>query len=135
MGGMPFDVYTKLYDTMVWSTISYGAAVWGTSEFSCIYAVHHRACRFFLAVGKYASNTAVTGDMGWLPPIARQWKSVLSHWFRLNRMNKDRLNYKIYKGTFSRRRSTNNWCHRVSNKVSLDIDTITDYRHLIGWHI
>ena len=26
---MPFEVYSKLYDTLVWPVISYGAAVWG----------------------------------------------------------------------------------------------------------
>ena len=28
-GGLPYKVYTKLYDTIVWSTISYGSAIWG----------------------------------------------------------------------------------------------------------
>jgi hypothetical protein len=28
-GGFNFDTYTKLYDSLVWSVISYGAAIWG----------------------------------------------------------------------------------------------------------
>ena len=28
MGGMPYDVFTRLYDTMVWPVIGYGASVW-----------------------------------------------------------------------------------------------------------
>ena len=35
-GGLPFSSYAKLYESIVWSTISYGAAVWGTRQFSCI---------------------------------------------------------------------------------------------------
>ena len=27
LGGMPFDVYNKLYDALVWPVIAYGAAV------------------------------------------------------------------------------------------------------------
>ena len=27
MGGMPFDVFTKLFDSLVWPIISYGAAI------------------------------------------------------------------------------------------------------------
>ena len=46
-GGFPFDAYTNLYDSLVWSVISYGAAIWGTRGFSCINAVQHRAIRFF----------------------------------------------------------------------------------------
>ena len=26
----PYNAFTKLYDAVVWSTISYGAAIWGT---------------------------------------------------------------------------------------------------------
>ena len=52
-GGLPYKVFTKLYDTIVWPTIGYGSAKWGTKEYSCINAVQNRACRFFLTVGKY----------------------------------------------------------------------------------
>ena len=38
-GDLSYNVFSKLYDSYVWSTISYGASVWGTKEFSCINAV------------------------------------------------------------------------------------------------
>ena len=38
MGGMPFDVFTKLFDSLVWPIISYGAAIWRSMSFSCITA-------------------------------------------------------------------------------------------------
>jgi hypothetical protein len=41
-GGFIFNAYTTLYDSLVWSIISYGAAIWGTKEYSCINAVQHR---------------------------------------------------------------------------------------------
>ena len=71
-GGLPFSSYSMLYDSIVWSTISYGAAVWGTKQFSCINAVQSRAARFFLGVGKYSPNAGVLGDTGWEPVIAKQ---------------------------------------------------------------
>ena len=49
MDGMPYDVYTKLYDTMVWPVINYGVSVWGIKSFSRINAVQNRAMRFSLA--------------------------------------------------------------------------------------
>ena len=47
IGGMPFDVFSKLYDNLVWPVISYGAAIWGTKFYSCISAVQNRAMIFF----------------------------------------------------------------------------------------
>ncbi len=35
-GGMPYDVYTKLYDALVQPIIDYGAGIWETKDFSCI---------------------------------------------------------------------------------------------------
>jgi hypothetical protein len=64
LGGMPFNVYTKLYDAMVWSVLNYAAAIWGTTDHSAVNALHHRAIRFFLGLGKYAPNVAVNGDSG-----------------------------------------------------------------------
>ena len=63
-GGMPFECYSKCYDAVVQSVINYGAAIWGSSNFSSIYAVQNRACRFFLGLVRSAPNPAVQGDMG-----------------------------------------------------------------------
>ena len=118
VGWMPFDVYTKLYDTIVWPIISYGAAIWGTKEYSIINVAHHRACRFFLGIGKYAPNAAIIGDMGWIPPSVRQWKTVLNHWFRLSNMEYVRLNNHIFRWAHRHRDSRKNWRFRVENELS-----------------
>ena len=65
-GGMPFECFTKCYDATVQTTIDYSAPLWGTQFISCINAVPDRACRYFLGLGRYAPNTAVNGDMGWV---------------------------------------------------------------------
>ncbi len=59
IGGMPYDVYTKLYDSLIRPIISYGAVVWGAKRFSCINAIQNRAMRFFLGTGKYTPTAAV----------------------------------------------------------------------------
>ena len=59
---IPYDCFTKLYDALVLSIITYGSAIWGFKEYNCI-NVHNRACRYFLGVGKYTPNAAVHGDM------------------------------------------------------------------------
>ena len=73
---MPFNVFSKLYHSMVWSTISYGAAIWRTQAFASINAVQNRTARFFLGVGKYAPNMGVNGGIGWTCPYAKQCRSV-----------------------------------------------------------
>ena len=77
-GGLPFGTFTKLYDSIVMGTISYGAAIWGDRTFACISAVQHRAARFFMGVGRYTPNAAVMGDMGWESVEVRQWDIALS---------------------------------------------------------
>ncbi len=51
-GGMPYDCFTKLYDAFVISIITYGSAIWGFREYTCITNVHNRACRYFLGYGR-----------------------------------------------------------------------------------
>jgi len=62
-GGLPFDVFTKLYNTCVVPVITYGVSIWGTKSFSCINSIFHRAMRFFLGTSKYTPNAAVYGEM------------------------------------------------------------------------
>ena len=112
-GGMPFDVFKKLFDTTVWFVISYGAAIWGVKEYSVINAVQHKACRFFLRVRKYSPNAAVNGNMGWTPAYIKQMKPTLSHWFRLNHMDDSRINKKIFLWSHRIRQKNKNWCLRV----------------------
>ena len=91
---LPFS--TKLFNSIVWSTISYGAAIWGDRGFNCINAVQNRGERFFMGVGRYTPNAAVNGDIGWDKPIAKQWSSVVNNWIRIKNMHNGRITKKIY---------------------------------------
>jgi hypothetical protein len=50
IGGVLYDAFKKLFDSLVWPVIAYGASVWGTKSFSCINAVQARAMRFILGL-------------------------------------------------------------------------------------
>lgn len=117
-GGFPFGTFSKLYDSTVSSVISYGASIWGTREYSCVSAVQHRACRFFLGVGKFTPNAAVEGDMGWLPQEVRQWNCVLRQWCRLKNMDANRLNHRIYRWTVLNMNRTKNWTYRLNKHLN-----------------
>ena len=100
-GGLPFKCYTKLYDSLVWPIIEYGASIWGNTTRSCIVAVQNRASRYHLGVGKYTPNLAVQGDIGWVPTQVRQWKSLGRLWCRNNEMPQNRINKRIFEWSIS----------------------------------
>ena len=116
IGGAHFNTYCKLYDTMVWSVINYGASIWGSRDVSAVNAVHHRAIRFFLGVGKYTPNVAINGDTGWVPPIVRQWVSIIRQWCRFRNMP-DRLNKLVFTWAEKHSCKRKNWNYCVMNKV------------------
>ena len=91
-GGLPFSSFTKLFDSMVWSVVNYGVAVWGSRQFNCINLIQLRAA----LMGRYTPNTAVMGDTGWKPTIIRQWEAVIRQWPRMKSMGSDRINRKIF---------------------------------------
>ena len=130
MGGMPYDVFTRLYDTMVWPVISYGASVWGVKSFTCINAVQNRAMRFFLGTGKYTPNAAVSGDMGWQPVQIKLWKSISIHWHRMVHMNDNRVNKRIFlwSDTKSGRGCKNHTFHVKENLRKFGLGRYADVR-------
>ena len=95
-GGVPYKVFSQLYDSLVQPIMDYGASVWGVQEFSHIKSVQLRAGCFFLGVGRYTPNNAVIGEMGWRHPGQRIWKCVFKQWYRLTAMPLDRLNARVH---------------------------------------
>ena len=73
LGGLPYQVFCKLYDSLVQPIIDYGACIWGARTYSCISSVQNRAMRFFLGVGRRTPVAALQGDMGWYPNDVNQW--------------------------------------------------------------
>ncbi len=61
-GGMPHDVFTKLYGSLVSPVIEYSAVICGHKEFSCISTVQNRASRFYLGVSKFTPNSVAQGE-------------------------------------------------------------------------
>ena len=136
-GGLPFNTYIKLYENIVLSTLSFGAAVWGTKQFSCINAIQSRAARFFLGVGKYSPNAGVLGDTGWEPVIAKQWKVVTNHWIRMRLMDENRINARVFRWAESKSgRGCKNWNFRVKQSFEeANIHVHVDDRIGAGHHL
>ena len=71
-GLLPFNVYTKLYDSVVYPVINYGASIWGYKSYSCINAVQNRAMRWEIYTsGRFEGGNGMgtkpyqTMDMYW----------------------------------------------------------------------
>ena len=131
LGGMPYSVFSKLFDSVVWSVIAYGAAVWGSRKFSCIEAVQHKAQRYYLGTGKYTPSAAVAGDMGWIPAFIKQYKCVCKQWARYTNMPNDRIIKRIY--NYCKNKSSarcQNWYFRVSKHfTTLNCHKFVQARH------
>ena len=75
-----------------------------------------------MGIGRYTPNTAVVGDSGWIPPIVKQWKTVISYWNRLRYMDENRLNKKINnwaENSFRRSRTCKNSLYRLYRQFEL----------------
>ena len=127
-GGMPIEIFTKLYDTLVQSVINYGAMVWGQTSYSVINNVQNRAARYFLGVHKRAPNAMVNGDIGWTAPSARLWACVSNHWARLVNMDRSRITYKVFRWSYNLAlRNNKNWCYRAIKQFNkLEINSNID---------
>ncbi len=81
--------------------MDYGAAIWGYPRV----LMHNISAKIvhadsFMGIGKYAPNLAVNGDMGWKPPIVRQWERILCQWNRCAIMDDGSLNKKVFRWSF-----------------------------------
>jgi hypothetical protein len=109
-GGMPYNIFTRLYDTLVQPIISYGAAIWGQKYYGIINSVQQRAMKYFLGLPKRAPNSAVIGDMGWTDSTTRLWVSVGRQWCRLRNMETSRLNKVVFDWGYNvANRNVKNW--------------------------
>ena len=57
-GYLPFQYFTKLYDSHVGPTID---KLWGASKQTCIRTVQNQACRFYMGFGNYTLVKVIWG--------------------------------------------------------------------------
>ena len=73
--------------------------------------------RFFFGTGKYTPTTAVSDDMGWQPPVVRQWKAICLQKVRCLHMGTLRVNKRIFDRCNIKASSCcKNWCFMVKKK-------------------
>ena len=124
---LPFNVYTKLYDSVMYPVISYGACIWGCKSYSCINVVQNRGMRFFLGVGKYTPVAALEGEMGWEPSFIKKWTCIGRHFVRISRTPLNRINKRIALWAHSKASpKCRNWFYSIKERL-LKLHLSTDY--------
>ncbi|VDI71128.1 Hypothetical predicted protein [Mytilus galloprovincialis] len=106
-GGMDYDIFTKLYESLVQPVLLYGASIWGISEHKQLETVQNKACRYYLGAFKISSNLAIRGGMGWSTVKTKQNIEVLRLYFKVTNLDGNMLVKKIHESSKSKQRSWN----------------------------
>ena len=125
--GLLYLSYTKLYDTCVSTIINYGAAVWGYKNYDKPNTIHNRAIRTYLGVHRFSSNIAINGEMGWVTPKVRRHLDIIRLWYRIVKMDNNRLPKKIMLWDREQNRST--WSKEVK-QIFINMDMLNEYESL-----
>lgn len=96
-GGMTYQCFTRLYESLVEPVLLYGAAIWGYKDHGLINTVQNKAARFFLGVSPRSPNMAIIGDIGWTTVKGKQYIEIARFWLRLRSFNPLRITSKIFK--------------------------------------
>jgi hypothetical protein len=134
-GGLPYQVFTKLYDSLVQPIIDFGAAVWGHKSFSSIQAVLNRAMRYYIGVGHRTPNAELQGEMGWSCSDQRQWVCVTRQWCRLRNLQETRVNKAIFKWAYRHAIQGKRNTHRMIMDFyhSIGMDYLWDMQHEVQY--
>ena len=119
LGGMDYEVFNTLYESLVEPVLYYGAGIWGLAERKIINTVQNKACRYFLGLGKNAANIASRGDMGWSSCITKQKTEVSRLFFKLKSLDDDRLVKRIFNWSMSHGKSWENRFTAFINSIDL----------------
>ena len=94
-GGLPFTIYTMLFESAVCSVSDYGAEVWGFSPKDTVTKIQLRAARAFLGLPKHATSAGVLSEISWPLPVYRAQLRMVRQYFRILEMKDDRLTKRI----------------------------------------
>ena len=96
-GGLPFKIYTLLFECSVNSVSDYGSEVWGFASKESIKKIHLRAARSFLGLPKHATSAGVMAEVNWPLPVYRAQVNMVQQFFRVAKMDETRLTKQICK--------------------------------------
>ena len=94
--GLPYNVYSILYDSCVTSISDYASEITGYTQYDHSVQLQTRAIRAFLGLPKNSCNMGVLSEVDWLLPEYRTRLKMVRQYSRLLRMENERLTKKVY---------------------------------------
>ena len=90
-----FDIFNKLYNSMVVPITDYCSSVWGYGIFTKAASIPNRAICYFLGVHSKAPLAGLQREVNWITPRYGRHLCKIRFWNRLTRMDHTRLTKKI----------------------------------------
>ena len=106
-----------LFDCSVSSISDYGAEIWGFEPKESTTKIHLRAARCFLGLPKHATSAGVLAEISWPEPVHRAQIRMIRQYFRILKMEDDRLTKQVYfwDKFVSEQRNIQTWSSEVRN--------------------
>ena len=95
-GGLPYKIFSMLYECAVCAVADYGSEIWGYETQDSVNKIQLRAARCFLGLPKHATSAGVLAEISWLEPVYRAQIRMIRQYFRVLKMNDLRLTKKIH---------------------------------------
>ncbi|CAC5381708.1 unnamed protein product [Mytilus coruscus] len=132
-GGMSFDVYTKLYKTLIEPVLLHGAGLWGHNNWREVQTIQNKACRLFMGSSSNASNVAVLGDMGYKTTKSTELLETYRLFLRVRYTYDYRITHKVHMWGMNISRSWDKKCYEIAHKLGIHdiIDSQYSNRHKI----
>ena len=94
--GLPFNVYSILYNSCVTSISDYASEIIGYTQYDHSVQLQTRAIRAFLGLPKNGCNIGVLSEVDWLLPEYRTRLIMVRLYSRVLSMDNERLTKKVY---------------------------------------
>lgn len=115
---MPFLLAEKLYYTLIQSTMTYGAEMWGLSNLDILKPVQLDFFKGILGVARCTSNCGTLREIGSGSGTVECKIRAIKYWLTTIKSNKDRLPYKCITDLNSRQgESKNTWLDNIRDEL------------------
>ena len=94
-GGLPYNVYTMLFESCCTSVSDYGSEIWGFEPRGGVTKIHLRAARSYLGLPKNATSVGVLAEINWIEPVYRSQIRMVRQYLRVTQMDENRLTKKV----------------------------------------